>query len=84
MISIRWSSGSWSTASRTSREVSACSACSSGKAGPSRALEAMGLGPEIAGSAIRVSLGPTTPGAEVAGFAAAWEERYRRFRLKSA
>lgn len=64
--------------------VSAGSACSSGKAGPSRALEAMGLGPEIAGSAIRVSLGPTTTEAEVAGFAAAWEERYRRFRLKSA
>ncbi|WP_339949884.1 aminotransferase class V-fold PLP-dependent enzyme [uncultured Albimonas sp.] len=64
--------------------VSAGSACSSGKAGPSRALEAMGLGPEIAGSAIRVSLGPTTTEAEVAGFAAAWEDRYRRFRLKSA
>ncbi|MDF2232549.1 aminotransferase class V-fold PLP-dependent enzyme [Albimonas sp. CAU 1670] len=64
--------------------VSAGSACSSGKAGPSRALAAMGLDAQTAGSAIRVSLGPTTTEAEVMGFAAAWEDRYRRLRLKSA
>ena len=40
--------------------VSAGAACSSGKVGASHVLEAMGLGAEIARSAIRVSLGPQT------------------------
>ncbi|RED29064.1 cysteine desulfurase [Rhodopseudomonas thermotolerans] len=37
--------------------VSSGSACSSGKVQPSHVLEAMGLGPELARSAIRISLG---------------------------
>ena len=64
--------------------VSAGSACSSGKAGPSRALAAMGQGPEVAGAALRVSPGPATTQAQVSAFADAWIEKYRRFRLKSA
>lgn len=54
--------------------VSAGSACSSGKVRPSPVLEAMGLGPEHAGSAIRVSLGPDTDDGEIARFLAAWSE----------
>ena len=52
--------------------VSAGSACSSGKVRASRVLTAMGLPAEVAGSAIRVSLGPTTTEEEVRGFAEAW------------
>ena len=52
--------------------ISAGSACSSGKVRASRVLTAMGLAPEVAGSAIRVSLGPTTTEDEVRGFADAW------------
>ena len=37
--------------------VSAGAACSSGKVGPSHVLEAMGVGPDLVGSTIRVSLG---------------------------
>ncbi len=42
--------------------VSAGAACSSGKVGTSHVLEAMGLAPEIARSAIRVSLGAADAG----------------------
>ncbi len=54
--------------------VSAGSACSSGKVRPSHVLTAMGLGPEIAGSAIRVSLGWASTGADVERFLAVWHE----------
>jgi cysteine desulfurase len=54
--------------------VSAGAACFSGKVKASHVLEAMGLGPEIAGSAIRVSLGPETSEGDVAAFLAAWEK----------
>jgi cysteine desulfurase len=54
--------------------VSAGSACSSGKVGASHVLEAMGLGPEIATSAIRISLGPATTKEEIAAFAEAWRQ----------
>jgi cysteine desulfurase len=37
--------------------VSSGAACSSGKVAPSRVLKAMGVGPELAGAAVRVSLG---------------------------
>ena len=47
--------------------VSAGSACSSGKVRPSRVLTAMGLGPEVAASAIRVSIGPATTRGRGAG-----------------
>ena len=58
--------------------VSAGSACSSGKVRASRVLLAMGLPPEVAGSAIRVSLGPMTTEAEVRGFAEAWIAGHER------
>ncbi len=54
--------------------VSAGSACSSGKVKASHVLAAMGLGPEIAGSAIRVSLGWASKAADVERFLAAWRE----------
>jgi cysteine desulfurase len=58
--------------------VSAGAACSSGKVSPSHVLEAMGLGPDLARSAIRVSLGWSTTEEEVAQFLAAWSALYRR------
>jgi cysteine desulfurase len=64
--------------------VSAGSACTSGKVKASRVLTAMGFGPEVAGSAIRVSIGPATTRAEVLAFAGAWAEHHRRFRDKAA
>jgi cysteine desulfurase len=54
--------------------VSAGAACSSGKVGPSHVLQAMGLAPEITGSAIRVSLGPQTDEKDIAAFLAAWDK----------
>jgi len=63
--------------------VSAGSACSSGKVGPSRVILAMTGDEELARSALRVSLGPTTTEAEVMAFADAWIEHYAR-RAKSA
>jgi cysteine desulfurase len=64
--------------------ISAGSACSSGRARPSRVLAAMGLGPEVAASAIRVSIGPTTTREEVLAFAGAWERHRRRFQARAA
>ena len=64
--------------------VSAGSACSSGKVRRSRVLQAMGFDDEVAGSAIRVSIGPTTTEAEVAAFAECWAELYRRRRRRAA
>ena len=58
--------------------VSAGAACSSGKVGASKVLIAMGLGPELAGSAIRVSLGADSGEAEVGLFVEAWAELARR------
>jgi cysteine desulfurase len=61
--------------------VSAGSACSSGKVRASRVLTAMGLPPEVASCAIRVSIGPSTTMDEVRGFAEAWlRGRERRSR----
>ena len=54
--------------------VSAGAACSSGKVGASHVLEAMGLGPEMARSSVRVSLGPQTTDDDIAVFLAAWEK----------
>jgi cysteine desulfurase len=64
--------------------VSAGSACSSGKVKASGVLTAMGYGPEVARSAIRVSIGPATTREEVLAFAGAWERHYRRFRSRAA
>ena len=52
--------------------VSAGSACSSGKVGQSHVLAAIGLMPEITGSAIRVSLGPETTVNDCNAFLDAW------------
>jgi len=58
--------------------VSAGAACSSGKVGPSHVLQAMGVGPDIARSTIRVSLGWATSDADVGHFLEAWTALYRR------
>jgi cysteine desulfurase len=52
--------------------VSAGAACSSGRVAQSHVLVAMGLEPEIARGAIRVSLGPETTEDDIAAFLAAW------------
>jgi cysteine desulfurase len=58
--------------------VSAGAACSSGKVGPSHVLGAMGLGPDLVGSVIRVSLGWASSEADVSHFLRAWTALYRR------
>jgi cysteine desulfurase len=63
--------------------VSAGAACSSGKVGPSHVLAAMGVGPEIASSTIRVSLGWSSTKAEIEHFLRAWTALYRRCRSLS-
>ncbi|MGB8488076.1 MAG: aminotransferase class V-fold PLP-dependent enzyme, partial [Xanthobacteraceae bacterium] len=52
--------------------VSSGSACSSGKVAPSHVLAAMGVAPELALGAVRVSLGPTTTEEEIEIFLNAW------------
>lgn len=64
--------------------ISAGSACSSGKVRASRVLTAVGHDAAVAGSAIRVSLGPTTTEEEVARFCAAWLEKHETFRARAA
>ena len=64
--------------------ISAGSACSSGKVRESRVLGAMGYGGDVAGSAIRVSLGPLTTQDDVLRFAEAWSAQYRKFRARAA
>jgi cysteine desulfurase len=63
--------------------ISAGSACSSGKVKNSKVLAAMGRD-DIAGSAIRVSLGPTTTQTEVLAFADAWIAQYSKFMARAA
>ncbi|HEX4185700.1 MAG TPA: cysteine desulfurase family protein [Stellaceae bacterium] len=63
--------------------VSAGAACSSGKVGPSHVLEAMGLGPDLVGSTIRVSLGWKSSEADVDHFLRSWTALYRRCRGSS-
>jgi cysteine desulfurase len=64
--------------------ISAGSACSSGKVKASRVLRAMGYGDDVAGSAIRVSLGPTTKKDEILRFADAWLAAKTKFRQRAA
>ena len=54
--------------------VSSGSACSSGKVAPSHVLAAMGVPPDLARGAIRVSLGHATTEAEIDAFLKAWEK----------
>jgi cysteine desulfurase len=58
--------------------ISAGAACSSGKVGPSHVLAAMGAPPELAASAIRVSLGWNTREDDIELLTAAWTALYRR------
>ena len=58
--------------------LSAGSACSSGKVGPSHVLAAMGVGPELAGEAIRVSLGWASTRADTDRFVEVWRALYAR------
>jgi cysteine desulfurase len=60
--------------------VSTGSACSSGKVGPSHVLAAMGVDPDEAASAIRVSLGWASTPQDVDRFADAWGRLYVRTR----
>jgi cysteine desulfurase len=52
--------------------VSSGAACSSGKVQPSHVLAAMGVAPELARGAVRVSLGATTTEYEIDRFLEAW------------
>lgn len=58
--------------------VSAGSACASGKAKQSGVLAAMGVSPEDAKCAVRVSLGQHNTQAEIDGFISAWTTLYHR------
>lgn len=60
--------------------VSAGSACSSGKVERSHVLAAMGVAPELAAGAIRVSLGWASGREDVETFVAAWSALYARMR----
>ena len=64
--------------------ISAGSACSSGKVRESRVLRAMGYDEEVARSAIRVSLGPTTTEEEIGRFVDAWSAAHGKFRARAA
>jgi cysteine desulfurase len=55
--------------------VSSGSACSSGKVAPSHVLAAMGVAPELALGAVRISLGPSTTEEEIEIFLNAWTKR---------
>jgi len=52
--------------------VSSGAACSSGKVAPSHVLAAMGIAPELARGAVRVSFGYSTTESEVSAFLRAW------------
>jgi cysteine desulfurase len=58
--------------------ISAGSACSSGKAKASGVLKAMKVSDEVAGCAVRVSLGWSSTAEDVAIFLAAWKALYDR------
>jgi cysteine desulfurase len=60
--------------------VSAGSACSSGKVETSHVLEAMGLSPEIAGGAVRVSLGFGTKNDDIKRYVSAFGELIKRLK----
>jgi cysteine desulfurase len=64
--------------------VSAGSACSSGKVKRSHVLDAMGVAPEIAECAIRISLGWSTTGADIDKLVEAWGALYARTRSRAA
>lgn len=63
--------------------ISAGSACSSGKVSESKVLRAMGYSRDLASSAIRVSIGPTTTDDDIAHFADVWSALYKTQRAKA-
>lgn len=64
--------------------VSSGSACSSGKVGQSHVLAAMGVAPELARCAVRVSLGWNTTAADVAAFTTTLQQVVARHRARAA
>ncbi len=64
--------------------ISSGSACSSGKVMKSHVLAAMGVAPEIASAAIRVSLGWTTTNEDIEHFIAVWRRIHARYRARAA
>lgn len=58
--------------------ISAGSACSSGKVATNSVLAAMGVAPEEAAGAIRISLGPETTKEDVQRFVQAWSDFYHK------
>jgi cysteine desulfurase len=58
--------------------VSAGAACSSGKVGTSHVLDAMGLDPAVARSAVRISIGRATTREDLKRFVVAWQAATRR------
>jgi cysteine desulfurase len=56
--------------------LSAGSACSSGKVGPSDTLKAMGVAPEIARGAMRLSIGWDTDESDISRFLEVWKRVY--------
>ena len=58
--------------------ASSGSACSSGKVAASHVLAAMGVAPELAAGAVRLSLGRDTSEADVEGFLIAWSKLVSR------
>ncbi|WP_413856712.1 cysteine desulfurase family protein [Tateyamaria sp.] len=63
--------------------ISAGSACSSGKVKASRVLKAMGLG-DVAGDAVRVSLGLDTTKDDVMRFADTWAQKLNKHKARAA
>ena len=63
--------------------VSAGAACSSGKVKSSHVLRAMGYADDVAGSAVRFSLGWNTQSADVLRGVEVWRGFYRRLREKT-
>jgi cysteine desulfurase len=62
--------------------VSSGSACSSGKVAPSHVLAAMGIPPELARGAIRISTGPATTEAEIDRFLEVWKKLVQCLSIK--
>jgi cysteine desulfurase len=60
--------------------VSSGAACSSGKVGPSHVLQAMGIAPDDARCAIRVSLGWSSTAADIDRLVRAWSDLVARRR----
>lgn len=57
--------------------VSAGSACSSGKVGSSHVLRAIGVRPDLARAAVRISIGSSTTDDDIARFLSTWTELTR-------